>query len=131
MHLKTSAHDDDVTPLAQDVTSDSSRQAMIGWAAVLLDAMGNDKRLAVLTHIAEREICVTELSEIVKLSQSALSQHLTKLRVAGLVKRRRSAQTIYYSCSSAAVLAILNLLTDFFADGAANPLAQIFSPAST
>ena len=45
----------------------------------------------------EKEYSVGELEEIVGLSQSALSQHLARLRKDNLVETRRSAQTIYYN----------------------------------
>jgi DNA-binding transcriptional ArsR family regulator len=76
----------------------------------LLTAMANAKRLAILNHLIEREINVTELAELVGLSQSALSQHLSKLRAEQLVTTRRNSQTIYYSCKSDAVKAVLQTL---------------------
>ncbi|HKK31888.1 MAG TPA: metalloregulator ArsR/SmtB family transcription factor [Alphaproteobacteria bacterium] len=65
-------------------------------AARLLGAMSNPRRLMVLCQLVEGEMNVTALAEAVGLSQSALSQHLAKLREAGLVGTRREAQTIYY-----------------------------------
>jgi DNA-binding transcriptional ArsR family regulator len=53
----------------------------------------------------------------VKLSQSALSQHLTKLKAANLVRTRRDAQTIFYSCDSEAVIRVLETLYDVFDKG--------------
>lgn len=53
---------------------------------------------------------------MVGLSQSALSQHLSKLRAQNLVSTRRDAQTIYYSSSSDAVLKILGALSDIYGD---------------
>src|SRR3546814_1431266 len=58
-----------------------------GKASTLLKAMGNERRLAVLCHLSVREHSVTELCRLVGLSQSALSQHLAKLRRDHLVKR--------------------------------------------
>jgi len=89
-----------------------------GKASRLLKAMGNERRLAILCHLSEREHSVTELCKLVGLSQSALSQHLAKLRRDNLVKTRRSAQTVYYSVASSDVAPILRALRDLFAQNA-------------
>src|SRR3546814_15255065 len=79
--------------------------------------MGNERRLAVLCHLSVREHSVTELCRLVGLSQSALSQHLAKLRRDHLVKTRRSAQTVYYSVASPEVAPLLRSLSQVFAPG--------------
>jgi DNA-binding transcriptional ArsR family regulator len=81
-------------------------------ASATLTVMGNPKRLQVLSLISKKEIGVGMLAEMVGLSQSALSQHLGKLRRAGLVMIRRDAQNAYYFCEAPAVLALLNALED-------------------
>lgn len=68
--------------------------------ASLLSLLGNTKRLLIVSHLLEQEMSVGRIAESVDLSQSALSQHLAKLRAAGLVTTRREKQTIYYSCNS-------------------------------
>ncbi len=72
----------------------------------LLRSISNKKRMVVICALAGGEKSVGELEKIVKLSQSALSQHLAKLRRDEVVKTRRSAQTIYYSikCTKAGYL---------------------------
>lgn len=66
-------------------------------ASVVLKALGNPHRLRIMAYLAEGEHSVGELERIVGLSQSALSQHLARLRRDNLVKTRRQAQTIFYS----------------------------------
>jgi len=83
-------------------------------AAGLLSAMANPKRLMILCCLVKGEVAVGALAIRVDLSQSALSQHLSKLRAQKLVKTRRDAQTIYYSCSSPAVLKILASLEEIY-----------------
>ena len=78
--------------------------------ADLLSAMANAKRLQVLLLISNREWNVADLAQAVDLSQSALSQHLAKLRKQKLVQTRREKQTVFYNCRSAKVLAILSCL---------------------
>ncbi|MCL6269576.1 metalloregulator ArsR/SmtB family transcription factor [Sansalvadorimonas sp. 2012CJ34-2] len=68
--------------------------------AQLLKMVSNENRLMILCHLGKSEMSVTELNEWFDLSQSALSQHLAKLRQDGLVKTRRESQTIYYSLAS-------------------------------
>jgi len=85
-------------------------------ASSLLKAVANDKRLSILCHLAHAEHAVGELSEKVGLSQSALSQHLAKLRRDNLVSTRREAQTIYYSVNGERVLPLLDRLHELFAE---------------
>lgn len=64
-------------------------------ASRLLDILGNPVRLEVVKILAEGEISVTALATRLGMSQSAISQHLKKMRDRGVVTTRRSAQTIY------------------------------------
>lgn len=84
-------------------------------AAALLSAMANPKRLMILLNLVEGEMAVGALAGEVGLSQSALSQHLSKLRAKKLVNTRRDAQTIYYSANSEAVLKVLQTLDEIYA----------------
>ena len=92
----------------------ASNQAARTAACKLLDAMSNAKRLQVLALLSDGEMAVGALAEKVELSQSALSQHLSKLRAAGLVSTRREAQTIYYSCESSPVHSVLATLRGIY-----------------
>lgn len=83
-------------------------------ASAVLKAMGNERRLRVLCHISESERSVGELERLVGLSQSALSQHLARLRRDGLVRTRREAQTVFYSLSGAEVSAVMRSLHDLY-----------------
>ncbi|WP_235975058.1 ArsR/SmtB family transcription factor [Stappia albiluteola] len=83
-------------------------------AAGLLTSMANAKRLLVLCQLLDREVPVGELAERVGLSQSALSQHLAKLRAKGLVATRRDGQTIYYRLASPEAHAVLESLHAIF-----------------
>lgn len=87
-------------------------------AADLLSAMANSKRLMILCTLVQGEITVGALAEKVGLSQSALSQHLSKLRAMEVVTTRRDAQTIYYSSDNLKVKKILETLAGVFAEDA-------------
>ena len=81
-------------------------------SAALLSAMANPKRLAILNLLVKDEVSVGVMADQIGISQSALSQHLAKLRAQKLVSCRRDAQTIYYSSTSQAVQSILTALED-------------------
>ncbi|TIO14343.1 MAG: helix-turn-helix transcriptional regulator [Mesorhizobium sp.] len=86
-------------------------------AAAFLALMGNEKRLLIMNYLAEGEMSVGALAEKVLLSQSALSQHLAKLRALDLVETRRDRQMRYYSSKSDAVRELLNMLDGIFGEG--------------
>ncbi|MAZ83361.1 MAG: transcriptional regulator [Hoeflea sp.] len=79
-------------------------------ASELLAAAANRNRLMILCHLVNREVTVTELMELVGMSQSAMSQQLAKLRAANLVATRRNGQQIYYSLASEKVEQLLQLI---------------------
>jgi len=81
-------------------------------ASRILKAMANERRLMILCHLNEDEHNVGKLEKLLGISQSALSQHLARLRNDGLVMRRRSAQNIYYSLYDDAARAIIQSLHD-------------------
>lgn len=71
--------------------------ARAGQVADMLKALGNRARLMVLCKLVEAgEMRVGDLADSVGLSQSALSQHLAKMREEGLVAFRREGQVLFY-----------------------------------
>lgn len=94
-------------------TSTFERQA--AQAAGLLKMLSNESRLMVLCHlVANDELTVGDLNALVPLSQSALSQHLAKLREEGVLATRKEAQTVYYRIADARAHQIIDLLHDLF-----------------
>lgn len=83
-------------------------------AAALLRALSNDRRLMILCQLSTGEKSVGALEAVVGLSQSALSQHLAKLRREGLVRTRREAQHIYYELASEEALAVIETLAGLY-----------------
>jgi DNA-binding transcriptional ArsR family regulator len=84
-------------------------------AAQLLKLLGNEKRLLILCFLAERgEMTVGQLVHAVKLSQSALSQHLAKLRVDRLVEYRRTSQTLHYRVADRRAMRMLHVLKELY-----------------
>ena len=100
--------------------------------ADLLSVMGNPTRLEILRHLFQQEWTVGALASRLGLNQSALSQHLAKLRLHELVNTRREAQTIYYSGNKPCVRAVLNAVGTAFADAnLTEEISTLRSPAST
>ena len=89
-------------------------QEKSGEAARLLDAMASANRLLILCNLLDRELSVNALAEAVDMSQSALSQQLSKLRALGLVSTRRDGHTIYYRLSSEEVEKLLATLYEVY-----------------
>jgi len=80
--------------------------------ANILKQMSNKYRLLILCALAEQELSVTDLNSQILLSQSALSQHLAKLRETKIVSTRRVSQTIYYRVADPKIKALLKALHD-------------------
>jgi len=84
-------------------------------AAPYLAALGNAKRLSIMLYLDGCEMPVGMIAEHVGLSQSALSQHLARLRDLGLVETRRDRQMIYYSCAPGLPAELLRMVSALFA----------------
>lgn len=82
--------------------------------ADFLSIFSNSKRLEILTILRDGEITVTALAQRVGMQQSALSQHLSLLRNAGLVEVRRDSQRQLYSTTSSRVGRMLDVLAEIF-----------------
>ena len=85
-------------------------------AVNLLKGLANESRLIIMCVLSEGEVSVGELNQRIKLSQSALSQHLAVLREQGLVQTRRESQTIYYRLADTAAMTIIELLHDVYCE---------------
>ncbi len=83
-------------------------------ASALLKALANEKRLMIVCILSKSEKNVGELEQVIGLSQSALSQHLSRLRRDGIVDTRREAQTIFYSLRDPAVPKLLECLCSIY-----------------
>lgn len=86
-----------------------------GHVADILKAIGNQRRLMVLCKLVEHgEMKVGDLAQEVGLSQSALSQHLSKMREEGLVAYRREAQVLWYRIADHRIEQLLATLYDLY-----------------
>ena len=67
----------------------------------LLSITGSDVRLKILFLLnMENELCPCDLADILKMSVPAISQHIRKIKDAGIISSRRDGQTLYYSLNS-------------------------------
>ena len=93
----------------------SSLQRNARAAAALLRALGNERRLTILCLlIAGKELTAGQLAQEVGLSQSALSQHLAKMKDRSLVTFRREAQSIHYRIADSNVRRLITTLENIY-----------------
>ena len=86
----------------------------VAEAAEVLRAMASETRLKILCALSVGEAPASQLAEYTGQSASAASQHLAKLRAAGLVETRRDGQTIYYRCSGGIGRSLVDTLCTFY-----------------
>ena len=89
-------------------------QSKAGVVEALLKSVGNRNRLIILCELFRGERSVSTLQSAIGLSQSALSQHLGRLREDHIVATRRESQTIYYSLASDKVARLIGLLYELY-----------------
>ena len=63
----------------------------------IFKVLGEKNRLHIMSLLSKRELCVCELVDLLGISQSNVSQHLSKLKSVDLVRERRGKQWIFYS----------------------------------
>lgn len=99
------------------VTADDLKELekRAGEAAAMMKLLSNERRLLILCQlVAEGEMTVGRMAEAVGLSQSALSQHLAKLRADGLLAARREAQTVHYRIADPNAARLLAVLKEIY-----------------
>ncbi len=89
-------------------------EARAGEAARLLKLLASEQRLILLCHLMEGECSVGELADYSRLTSSATSQHLARMRAQGLVTTRRDAQTIWYRLADGDAARLLAVLCDIY-----------------
>jgi ArsR family transcriptional regulator, virulence genes transcriptional regulator len=84
-------------------------------AAGLMKAMGNEKRLMILCKLVEcGEMSVIPMAKAVGLSQSAVSQHLARMRKESLIDFRRDGATIHYFIADKKIGRVLKTLKSLY-----------------
>lgn len=87
-----------VTLINRGILEVNDLSEQIEKAAKILNLVGNETRLKILLLIKnEQKVCVCDLSDILEISISAVSQQLRKLKDTHLLKSEKEGQTIYYN----------------------------------
>lgn len=94
----------------------SAMQQNATAAVTLLKSLANESRLMIMCVLTEGELSVGQLNQRIKLSQSALSQHLAVLREQGLVSTRRESQTIYYRLADSPAMNVIEILHEVYCE---------------
>ncbi|MCL2761546.1 MAG: metalloregulator ArsR/SmtB family transcription factor [Desulfuromonadales bacterium] len=86
--------------------------------AELLKVLANENRLMIFCGLMKRPMTVNELASIVpKITQSALSQHLTLLKAHGILDSNKSGQNVTYSIADRRVNEIIKVLEKYYCRG--------------
>ena len=76
--------------------------------ADLFKIFGDSSRLKILVALTQSDMCVSEISEFLSITQSAVSHQLRILKTSNLVKTRRVGKNIYYSLTDDHVKTIID-----------------------
>jgi DNA-binding transcriptional ArsR family regulator len=96
-------------------------EANIKDAAQGLRAIAHELRLAVLCNLLNGPLCVNELMEATGASQSNLSQHLSKMRLMGIITNEKRGQQVYYRITNAEFLNLVDVLKRIYCPEACLP----------
>ena len=83
------------------------REEQLYDLAELFKIFGDSTRIRILYVLFEAEMCVCDIAEVLKMTQSAISHQLRILKQAKLVKNRREGKTVYYSLADEHVRSII------------------------
>ena len=98
--------------MSADTQSSVLPDEMARAAAAYLALLADDTRLKILWTLMQGEQHVNALAELVGAKAPAVSQHLSKLRLAGMVSVRREGTYAYYRASDDHISRIMSLLVD-------------------
>jgi DNA-binding transcriptional ArsR family regulator len=101
------------SPLAADIDIDTMLEHA-REAAEFLKALSHEARLVILCLLVDGEKSVTELEQMLRLRQPAVSQQLARLRADNLVDTRRDGKSVYYSLARPEVREVVEALQRAF-----------------
>ena len=91
-----------------------------------LRAIAHELRLNILCLLLDHSMCVTELMEATGASQSNLSQHLSKMRLMGILNNEKRGQQVYYRIANPAFIDLVKVLQSIYCpDDCVPPLKEI------
>jgi DNA-binding transcriptional ArsR family regulator len=77
--------------------------------AEIFKVLGDPTRMRLLHALAQRELCVCDLSAVLEVSPSAISHQLRVLRSARLVRYRKVGKVVYYALADAHVVQLIDI----------------------
>jgi DNA-binding transcriptional ArsR family regulator len=80
--------------------------------AAIFKVLGDPTRLSIVSALRDGEMCVCDLAAFLKMTESAISHHLRRLRDLSLVKNRRDGQILYYSLDDDHVQTLVTMALD-------------------
>jgi len=98
-----------MTMKSQSIPKDRVRAASEG-----LRAIAHELRLSVLCHLLAQPMCVAELIEATGASQSNLSQHLSKMRLMGILHNEKRGQQVYYQIANPKFAELVQVLKNIY-----------------
>jgi len=93
----------------ENIPRDTIKRASEG-----LRAIAHEVRLGVLCNLMDGQMCVQELMEATGTAQSNLSQHLTKMRMMGIVETEKRGQQVYYRIANPEWQALVHVLKHLY-----------------
>src|SRR5277367_829503 len=82
--------------VAHNFSSNKNSKQLFGLLAETFKTLGDYSRVQIVWALSHGELCVTDIAELLSMSQSAVSHHLRTLRNLRLVKIRRDHRTLFY-----------------------------------
>ena len=105
MRRKQMAHDH--SELLKKIKKDMPADELLQDLGDLFKIFGDTTRIKIMYALYEGEMCVCAISELLNMTQSAISHQLKTLKDANLVSARRDGKEIYYSLSDEHVKSII------------------------
>ncbi len=85
--------------------------------------LGDQTRLQIVEHLLDGEKNVSELVQLLEMSQSRISNHLACLRWCGLTRTRRAGRQVYYALADERIARLIELSRELLTQNAEYVLA--------
>lgn len=96
------------TDVIKMVTDEMPQEEDLYDLADFFKVFADTTRIKILYVLLKQEMCVCDIAQALKMTQSAISHQLRILKQMDLVKNRRDGKTIFYSLADAHIAGILN-----------------------
>ncbi|EFI41592.1 MULTISPECIES: helix-turn-helix transcriptional regulator [Peptoniphilus] len=99
---------DERKKLLEDITKFKNDERLLDSLSSIFKALGDPTRLKIIYALSKRPLCVTDISELLEMSQSSISHQLAILRSQELIRVKRIARKAIYSLDDEHVLSLFN-----------------------